>query len=104
MNVWLTVIAAGIITYITRASFIAAGGRFTLPPVAERALRYVAPASFAAIAMPAMLNGDRFENFDADWPRIVAVAVASVIIVKWRNVPASLVVGMATLWLVLGVR
>lgn len=102
MSLWLTIGAAGVITYVTRASFIAAGDRVTLPPVVERALRYVAPASFAAIAMPAMLNGDRFENFGADWPRIIAVAVASVIIIRWRNVPASLLVGMVTLWAILG--
>ena len=103
MSVWATVLAAGVITYTTRASFIAAGDRITLPPLVERSLRYVAPASFAAIAMPAMLNGDRFANFDDDWPRIIAVVVASLVIVRWRNVPASLLVGMATLWLILGV-
>ena len=53
--------------------------------------------------MPAMLNGDQFANFDDDWPRIIAVVVASLVIVRWRNVPASLLVGMATLWLILGV-
>ena len=103
MSVWATIVAAGVITYLTRASFIAAGDRITLPPAIERALRYVAPASFAAIAMPAMLNGDRFENFGDDWPRIIAVVVASVVIVRWRNVPASLLAGMVTLWVILGV-
>ena len=103
MSVWATILAAGVITYLTRASFIAAGDRLVLPPVVERALRYVAPASFAAIAMPAMLNGDQFANFGDDWPRIIAVVVASIIIVRWRNVPASLLIGMVTLWLILGV-
>ena len=101
MNVWLIVIIAGVITYVTRASFIAAGDRITLPPVVERALRYVAPASFAAIAIPAMLGGDRFQGFGDDIPRIIAVVVASVVIIRWRNVPASLGVGMLTLWLIL---
>lgn len=104
MTVWTTILAAGVVTYLTRASFIAAGDRITLPPVVERALRYVAPASFAAIAMPAMLNGDRFENFSDDWPRMIAVAVAAPVIVRWRNVPGSLLVGMVTLWVIIGLR
>lgn len=103
MSVWATVLAAGIITYLSRASFITAGNRITLPPTVERSLRYVAPASFAAIAIPATLNGDRFANFGDDWPRVIAVVVASVVIVRWRNVPASLLIGMATLWLIRGV-
>ena len=96
MNVWLTVLAAGVITYLTRVSFIAAGDRIMLPPVVERALRYVAPASFAAIAMPSMLGGDRFQGFGDDVPRIIAVIVASVVIVRWRSVPASQASGLWT--------
>jgi branched-subunit amino acid transport protein len=102
MSTWATVFAAGAITYLTRASFIVAGDRVGFPPIVERSLRYVAPASFAAIALPAMLGGDRFASFGDDWPRIIAVCVAAVIIVRWRNVPASLLAGMVTLWLILG--
>ena len=48
MRVWLIVIVGGLVTYATRASFILAGERLTLPARVQRALRYVAPASFAA--------------------------------------------------------
>ena len=104
MSPWATLFAAGAITYLTRASFIAAGDRIRLPPVVERSLRYVAPASFAAIALPATLGGDRFANVGDDWPRIAAVCVASAVIVRWRNVPASLLAGMVTLWVILAVN
>ena len=100
-SLWLTIIAAGVITYVTRASFIALGDRVTLPPAVERALNYVGPASFAAIAAPAVFGGDRFAEFGDDIPRIIAVTVAGAVIWKTRNVPASLVVGMSTLWVLL---
>ena len=101
MSLWLTIIAAGVITYLTRASFIALGDRVTLPPAIERALKYVGPASFAAIAAPAALGGDQFEEFGDDIPRLIAVTIAGLVIWKTRNVPASLIAGMGSLWLIL---
>ena len=44
MSLFLTILAAGVITYVTRASLIVAGDRVTLPDQVERALKYVAPA------------------------------------------------------------
>jgi hypothetical protein len=32
------------------------------------------------------------------------VCVASAVIVRWRNVPASLLAGMVTLWVILAVN
>ena len=101
MSLWLTIIGAGLITYATRASFIAAGDRITLPASVERALSYVAPASFAAIAAPAVLGGDRLSGFGDDIPRLIAVVAAGTIVWRTRHVPASLVVGMGTLWMIL---
>jgi len=95
------IVIAGVITYLTRASFIAAGDRVSLPPGIARALHYVGPASFAAIAAPATLGGDRFGDFADDVPRLIAVAIAGAVIWKTRNVPASLVAGMGALWLIL---
>lgn len=101
MSLFLTILAAGVITYVTRASFIVAGDRVTLPAPVERALKYVAPAAFAAIAAPAMLGGDQFAEFGDDIPRIIAVLLAGVVIAKTRSIPLSLVTGMSALWLIL---
>lgn len=101
MRLWLIILAAGLITYATRASFIALGDRVPLPGPVERALKYVGPAAFAAIAAPAALGGDQFAEFGDDIPRLIAVLAAGVVIWRTRNVPASLVTGMGTLWLIL---
>jgi branched-subunit amino acid transport protein len=101
VTLWLTILGAGVITYVSRASFIAAGDRVRLPPTVRRALNYVAPASFAAIAAPAVLGGDRFTEFGDDLPRLLAVTIAGLVIWRTRNVPASLVAGMGALWLLL---
>ena len=103
MSLFLTILAAGVITYVTRASLIIAGDRVTLPDQVERALKYVAPAAFAAIGAPALLGGDQFAAFGDDLPRIIAVVLAGVVITKTRSVPLSLFAGMSTLWLILWV-
>ena len=101
MRLWLIILAAGVITYLTRASFIALGDRVTLPPSVERSLAYVGPASFAAIAAPAVLGGDGFSDAGADISRLIAAVIAGTVIYRTRNVPASLVAGTGTLWLIL---
>jgi branched-subunit amino acid transport protein len=101
MSLLLTILAAGAITYATRASFIIAADRVALPASIERALKYVAPAAFAAIAAPPTLGGDQFVEFSDDIPRIIAVLLAGVVIAKTRSVPLSLFTGMSALWLIL---
>jgi branched-subunit amino acid transport protein len=96
---WLIIIAAGIVTYSTRASFIVLGDRVSLPPIVQRSLRYVAPAAFAAIAVPLILGRDGLAGFDEDLPRILAATAAGAVVWKSRNIPLSLAVGMTTLWL-----
>jgi len=76
MRVWLILIACGMVTYLTRTSFIALGDRVSMPPRVERALKYVAPAAFAAIMIPLVLGGDGFVNFSDDLRRILATVAA----------------------------
>lgn len=99
MRLWLIFIACGMVTFATRSSFIALGDRVSVPPVMERALRYVAPAAFAALAVPLALGGDGFEEFGDDIPRLLAATAAGAFIVWRKTIPGSLVVGMGTLWL-----
>ena len=103
MSLFLTILSAGVITYVTRASLIIAGDRVTLPGQVERALKYVAPAAFAAIAAPALLGGDQVAAFGDDMPRSIAVLLAGVVIARTRSVPLSLFAGMSALWLILWV-
>jgi len=99
MRFWLIVIACGVVTYLTRASFIVFGEKVQLPRIVERSLKYVAPAAFAAISVPLILGGDGFNEFGDDLPRIVAGSAAALVIARWKNIPLSLVVGMGLFWL-----
>lgn len=100
---WIAVIIAGIATYVARSSFIVFGDRVKLPAVVESALRFAAPAAFAAISLPIVLGGDGVAGFSDDIPRIIAATLACAVVWKSRKIPLSLVVGMGTLWLLLWV-
>lgn len=99
MRLWLIVVAGGLVSYGARLSFIGLGSRLTVPPSIERALRYVAPAAFAALSIPLILGGDGVSGFADDVPRIVASVAAVAVIIRWKNMPMSLVIGMLSLWL-----
>lgn len=101
MSIWLTIFAAGLATYLTRASFIALGDRITLPESGERALRYVAPAAFAAISVPLVLGGDGFAEFGDDLPRIAAACAACAAVWRFKSIALSLIAGMGVLWLLM---
>lgn len=99
MTVWLAFLFGGIGTYLMRASFIAFLGERPLPAAVERSLRYVAPAAFAAIALPATLGEKGLSRFAAPDARLIALAIAGLIVWKTRSVPATLTIGMISLWL-----
>jgi branched-subunit amino acid transport protein len=99
MIIWLTIIAAGLLTYATRLSSILLSGKFEMPILVERALRFVPVAVLTAIFFPELLiiQGDLMLSFRN--PRLLAGLLA--ILVAWRtkNVMYTIVIGMLTLWL-----
>ncbi len=52
MNIWLTMLLAGLVTFIIRLSFIWIIGHRSIPPLLRRALRLVPPAVLTAIIFP----------------------------------------------------
>lgn len=91
-------LAAGLVTFLIRLSFIALLGRFETPPLLQRALRLVPPAVLTAIIFPEVLVRAGAVDLSPRnlrlWAALVAVAVA----LRWRNVLLTIAAGMATLW------
>ncbi|WP_242393740.1 AzlD domain-containing protein [Anaeromyxobacter oryzisoli] len=96
---WLPVLAvAGLVTFATRASFIALLGRVDLPPVLGRALRFVPPAVLSAIIFPEVLLHDGAPDLHLRNVRLLAGVIAAVVAWRTRNVVLTIAVGMAALW------
>lgn len=93
------IVIIGIFGYGIRVSFIAALGTRPLSPTLERPLKYVAPAVLAALVVPAVVLVDGTPDVaPLSNPRFVAAIVAALVAWKSRSVVATIVVGMAVLW------
>jgi branched-subunit amino acid transport protein len=95
--VWATMIAMGLVTFLTRLSFIAAWGRFEPPPLLRDALRSVPPAVLAAIIAPdVLLPGGALDLSPAN-PRLLAAVVAGVVAWRTHHALATIAAGAAVM-------
>lgn len=99
---WAVFAGMALVAFGFRASFLLLGERMALPRAVRRALDYVPPAVLAALVLPV------FFDLHASWTmldtaRLIAGAVAAGVAYRTRSIPATLVVGMAVLWLALWV-
>ncbi len=100
MSAAIVILAIGVGTYLERLSFIGIIGDREVPEWALIPLRYVAPAVFAALVVPAVLmqEGDLVLAPTAN-PRALATVIALAVAWRTRSVAATITVGMGALWL-----
>jgi branched-subunit amino acid transport protein len=96
-TIWLTMILAGLLTFLTRLSFIALWGRWTPPEWLRRGLRFVPPAVLTAIIVPELLMRDGVLTPFS--PRLLAGVVAALVAWRTKNIVWTIVVGMGALLL-----
>jgi len=99
MNVWLTILCAGIITFVIRLSLIALMGRVQVPPLVQRALRFVPPAVLSAIIFPELLIRNHALDMSLNNTRLLAGLLAALVAWRTKNVLLTIGVGMAALWI-----
>ena len=97
MNIWLVMLLGGALTFGMRMSFIYLFGRFEIPVMVKRALRFVPPAVLSAIIAPALLMPENTLDVSLSNYHLMAGAVA--ILVAWRtkNMLLTIIAGMVTL-------
>lgn len=96
---WMpTLILAGLVTFLTRLSFIALLGRVETPPLLTRALRFVPPAVLSAIIFPEMFIRAGALDLSLGNLRLIAGLIATVIAWRTRNVLLTIAAGMMALW------
>jgi branched-subunit amino acid transport protein len=99
MEVWLIIIAMGIVTYAIRLSLIGAVKQLVLPPIVMRGLRFVPPAVLAAIILPEVLQPTGRLDISLGNARLVAGVVAALVAWRTRSVVPTVLVGLAVVWL-----
>jgi branched-subunit amino acid transport protein len=98
-NPWILIIGMGLITVAIRASLIVTAGRFEMPSLLKRGLRYVPPAVLTAIFFPDMVLTNGAVNLNPlTNARLIAGVVA--IAVAWfsKNTIITILTGLATLF------
>lgn len=96
--VWALVAVVGLGTLAFRLSFLLLFERLeSIPPRVERALSFVPPAVFAAIALPAVLPLEALLSLSPDLARLLAAVAAAVVARRTGNLVATIAVGMAVL-------
>ena len=98
-EIWLTIIFAGLLTFLTRLSFIFLLGRWQLPLGLARALRFVPPAVLSAIIFPEVLINGGGLHLGADNLRLWAALLAALVAWRTRSVLLTIAVGMGALYL-----
>jgi len=93
----IAVIVVAVSTYLMRASLIVLLAGVTVPPSVERALRYVGPATLAALAMNLAFGGEN--GLHVHWIELVALLVAAAVTLWRRQLIVAMVVAMIALWL-----
>jgi len=99
MTLWLTIIAAGLITFAIRLSFILLWGRVDIPLWLQRSLRFVPPAVLTAIIFPELFLPSGSLNLSLGNARLIAGILAGLVAWRTRNIILTILVGMGVLLL-----
>jgi branched-subunit amino acid transport protein len=103
MNIWLLMLIAGLLTFLTRLSFIWLFDRITVPALLRRALYLVPPAVLSVIIFQELFIQEGrlaigFGNF-----RLLAGLIAVVAAWRTKNALITIAAGMASLWIMTAV-
>ena len=97
MNIWLTMIIAGMITYGIRLSFIILFGQRDISEPIRRGLRFVPPAVLTAIIFPELLFPNGTMELSLVNTRLMAGILAALVAWRTKSVVLTILVGMAVL-------
>lgn len=99
MQIWLTMVLCGVLTFIIRLSFIAAEGKIAFPPAFRRLLPFVPVATLTALVVPELLMPQGSLWLAWDNARLMAGSAAILTAALTRSVLWTLAVGFAVLGL-----
>jgi len=97
----MSIIVAGILTYITRMTMITLVDRRVLGSKLKQVLGYVPSAVFPAIIFPAIFYNDYGNLIELTDPKIYGAIVAIVVGYLSRNIIATIFSGLISYWIII---
>jgi branched-subunit amino acid transport protein len=98
MTEFATLIAAGVITWALRASFISVGPGWQFPPLVEELLNNGRFAIIAALATSAIVASGDGSLLDIPAAWLIGGAVATAAALSFRNIAWPMVAGIGAVW------
>jgi len=95
----ITIIGAGCVTLLARASFIVLPSDTPVPGWLNRALKFVGAAVLPALILPDVMFRELAAGGSVNVYRIIAALIAAGVAWRTRNIFATIGAGMAVLWL-----
>ena len=95
---WLSIIIAGVLTYLTRMAMIALVSREMLGDKIKAVLEYVPSAVFPAIIFPAIFINDFGSFVEINDPKIFGAIVAVIVGYFSKNIIATILTGLLSYW------
>jgi|TARA_B100000959_G_scaffold235506_1_gene253865 branched-subunit amino acid transport protein len=95
---WLSIIIAGVLTYLTRMAMIALVSREMLGDKIKAVLEYVPSAVFPAIIFPAIFINDFGSFVEINDPKIFGAIVAVIVGYFSKNIIATILAGLLSYW------
>ncbi len=97
MNIWLVMLAGGLLTFLIRLSFIYLFGRIQIPELVQRGLRFVPPAVLTAIIVPELFIHAGKLDLSLGNERLLAGLVAIGVGLWRRSILLTMLAGIAAL-------
>ena len=98
---WLSVIIAGILTYLTRMTMVTLVDGQILSTKLKQVLGYVPAAVFPAIIFPALFLNESGILVNINDPKIIAAAIAITVGYFAKNVIATILTGLVSYWFII---
>ena len=101
MSIWISIIIAGIINYLTRLSSVLLIKPEKLNDNTKIILSFVPSAVFPAIIFPAVFLNDTNTLVEFNNPKIIGFIVAVIIGYISKNIITTIIAGLVSYWIVI---
>ena len=101
MSIWISIIIAGIINYLTRLSSVLLIKPEKLSDNTKIILSYVPSAVFPAIIFPAVFLNDTNTLLEFNNPKIIGFIVAVIVGYISKNIITTIISGLVSYWIVI---
>ena len=101
MNIWISIIIAGIINYLSRLGSVLLIKPERLNENTKKILSYVPSAVFRAIIFPAVFLNESNAIVQINDPKIIGFIVSIIIGYLSKSIITTIIIGLLSYWLVI---